>query len=70
MVRINDKEYDYRPGMSLRALAEGHFTDIPKVVFEDFVVVVNGGAINSALAEERILEESDAVFMVPKVDGG
>ena len=70
MVRINDRDYPYRPGMPLRELAESHFSDIPKVDFEDFIVVVNSKAIHSSQAEERLLESGDAVFMAPKLDGG
>ena len=70
MIRINGTDYAFEAGVSLRELAESHFTDIPKVVFEDFVVVVNNAAIGSALAEESVLTDGDTVFLVPKVDGG
>ncbi|MCL1848538.1 MAG: MoaD/ThiS family protein [Clostridiales bacterium] len=70
MVTFNGTEYPLQAGTSLRVLAEIHFSDLPQVAFEDFVVVVNGAAIDSAQAEKRYLAENDTVYLVPKVDGG
>jgi len=70
MIRFNDTEYSYRPGLSLRELAEDHFSELSTVVFDLFVIVVNQKAINSALAEEQVLQDNDVVYVVPKVDGG
>ena len=70
MIRINETEYGFTQGLSLRKLAESHFNDIPKVTFEEFVIVVNNSAINSRQAEDRVLTDGDSVYMVPKLDGG
>ena len=70
MIRLNDKAYHHRPGLMLRDLAESHFTEIPEVVFDLFVIVANGAALSSAQAEERVLQDGDVLYIVPKVDGG
>ena len=70
MIKFNGVEYEYRPDMSLRELAEGYYKDTPEVVFDEYVVIVNNIAINSSQAEERILQDNDSIYFVPILDGG
>jgi len=72
MIRINNKAFAWRPGMSLRHLAQVYYADNPKATadFDNFMIVRNSVALTSLQAEETILADEDSIFMVPKLDGG
>jgi len=72
MIRINNTAFDYRPGMSLRHLAQVYYADNPKATtdFDNFMIVRNSVALTSRQAEETLLADGDSVYMVPKLDGG
>ena len=70
MIKLNGKETDYRPGTSLREVAEKYYSDVPIVTFDDFIVIVNNKALTSSQAEEYTLIDNDSVSFVPKLEGG
>ena len=70
MVKLNGEEYAYRPGMSLKELMDDYNSSSPRLAFDGFVVVVNGSAINTAQAKEKLLLDNDNIFIVPILDGG
>ena len=70
MIKFNGAQYEYRPGMSLRELAENYYKDVPKVVFEAYVVIANSVAIAPAQAEEWVVQDNDNIYFVPILDGG
>jgi len=72
MIQFNGTAYDYRPGILLRELAEDYYRkkDIPKVSFDEFVVIVNSAPIASPQAEELELQDNDNVYFVPIINGG
>ena len=71
MVRLNDAEYTYSPGMSLRELVDEHNAGKRKALsFDGFIVLVNGAALSSMQAEERLLRDNDTIVIVPQLDGG
>ena len=71
MVRLNGKEYAYRPEMSLKELVDGHNADICKLLaFDGVVILVNDIALTAKQVQERILSDNDKVIIVPMMDGG
>ena len=70
MVRLNGSEYAYRPGMSLKELVDDYNADRLRLAFDGFVVVVNGTALPTLQAEERLLQDNDTIFIIPMLDGG
>ena len=70
MVRFNGSAYDFRPNITLRELAEAYYKDVPKVAFEEYVVIKNSVPVASSQAEGLILQDNDNVFLVPIINGG
>jgi len=70
MIRFNNAEFDYRPDLTLKELAKAYYAGVKEVVFEDLIIIVNGTAVPSLLADERKLQDNDSVYLVPKVEGG
>ena len=71
MVRLNGAEYAYRPGMSLKELMDKHNADQHKSLeFDGFVVLVNSIAITTLQAQEKILQDNDAILIIPLLEGG
>ena len=71
MVKLNGAEYTCRPGLSLKELVATYNADHNNSLgFDEFVVLVNGVAITTMQAEERILLDNDIVYIVPFLAGG
>ena len=70
MIRMNNADMEFRPGMTLMELLDGYYAANPKKGFEDFVVVVNNAALSPAQAQAWALRDRDEVYIVPKLDGG
>ena len=71
MVRLNGEEFAYRPGMTLKELLDDYNVKNRKqLVFDGFVVLVNGVALTALQAQERTLQDNDITFIIPMMDGG
>jgi sulfur carrier protein ThiS len=71
MIRLNGKEYAYRPGMSLKELVDDYNSASGKLLaFDGFAVIINGSALAASQAQERTLLDNDKIFIVPLLDGG
>ena len=70
MICMNETEVEYWPGITLADLVLAYYIDVAEADFEEYMVVVNGVAINSAQAEAAVVSDGDKVYIVPKVDGG
>ena len=70
MIRMNGKETDYNPGISMREAGERYYAGFNFGTFDDFMVIVNNKAISSSEAEEYNLVDNDNIFLMPKLDGG
>ena len=70
MIRLNNFEYEYRPGLPLRELVDEYNLAHAKVRFDDCIIIVNGAAITAPQAQEWILSDNENVVIVPMLDGG
>ena len=71
MVQLNKIEYAYRPGMTIKELLDDYNEEHPRrLTFDGFFVLVNGIALNTLQAQERILVDNDKVFILPLLDAG
>jgi len=71
MIRLNETEYAYRAGLSLKELVSKYNADQKKTLaFDGFVVLINGKAIGTPEAEERILLDNDRILITPLLSGG
>lgn len=65
MVKVNGKERDYRPGMSILQLLEEMGYNIARVAVEK-----NGEIVPKKMLPEIILEDEDSLEVVSFVGGG
>lgn len=70
MIKLNGAEYEFRPGLSLSGLADEYNHNHAKVDFANCVVVINDAVIPAEKARELVLNDSDNIIIVPKLDGG
>jgi len=71
MIRLNNAEYAYRPGMSLKQLVDDYNAKNSKpLAFDGFIVLVNSIALTALQIQEKILSDNDNVIIVPQIDGG
>ena len=71
MITINEKEFAYSPGLSLKELVGRYNTEQQKTLaFDGFVVLVNGKALTTLEAEKKILLDNDRILITPLLSGG
>ena len=71
MIKLNDVEYEHRPGLTLEELmGEYNSTHQKKLAFDTSVVVVDHKAVPAAQARSMVLAGSESIFIVPIMDGG
>ena len=70
MIRMNDEEYEYQSALSLKTLILAYYTDITKVNFDDYIILINDDAVPSAQAEVQVVQDHDTIYIIPKMEGG
>ena len=70
MIKLNGKEYAYRPEMSLKDLVDDYNAERRRLDWNGSVVLINGAAYTAPQAQGRTLEDNDTILFVPILDGG
>ncbi|MCL1805940.1 MAG: hypothetical protein FWG28_08105 [Clostridiales bacterium] len=70
MIRLNEVEYEYRPGLSLGDIVGDYNLSHAKVDFDACVVIIDSAVVPAAEARIRRLSDGESVYIVPKLDGG
>ena len=56
--------------MSLKELVEEHNAAYPGIAFDGFAVLVNGTALSSPEAREKIIQDNDNIRFIEIFEGG